>query len=1495
MASGARSGLRRGTGEPSPHVAAGTDPERYGPMKQVNRRLLIAIVLLSAAAVGSVYALHRFQLYRNAGGLAKLARLRLAEGRKTEALELFSRYVFFRPNDGEAHAELARLVLEETPLTEINRRDITRVYNVLESAVRKNPDDDELRERLAEFLLWMGRHGDAKNHLQLLLGKASLSDPPAAESDTSAGDESAEDAEKPKLDPVAIRVMLARALAGSGDFDEAVNVAAELVGFNVSTREFDPDRKPFPGASEAYLILATIMDEKLKDPEATTTALEQLVRNNPDEPQGWLAMARWTRHRGDLKAAARSAAKAMELSPDDPVPLMIACEVALASQDFERAAELSRKGLEQFSSDDRMYRTGAAVALQLQKPDEAIALLQRGLEKLPDSPPLLMMLADAVLQKGDIPQVESIVSTLRSRVGDSNPMVNLLEARVLMAKQHWLQAKQKLESLRPLVAESAEATRQIDLFLGQCFEQLGQFDEQLEANRRVLNDDVTSLAARVGAAAALAASGKTEEALEEFELVASSFPPERLATFPQVWSPLLQLRVAAQMKRPESDRDWSQVDGLIDQLQESKDISDTQLALLRADVLVRKEETDSAIALLAKAVQASPADAQLQSASALLSLRVRGANAGRAILDAVPQALRDEPAILLVDAQIAARESGDAAAERLAEIERRVGELPPERSSRVLSGLASIHLGMGRRKDGERLLGRLLEMTPDDLRARLTLFELAREEGNVDKARVAADWIAKVSGSASPQARLAEASVHILSVRDSQKAKVRKTQTRLKLAPEERASLEEARNLLIEAENDRPGLFQIQQRFAEVDSLRGDVPAAITRLQKAVRLSPSNPVLVRQLVSLLYASNRVEEAQKTLEDLGPDGIDGLERISAEMELRSGRFDDAVALAQRSVSAASQDPGDLLWLGQLLDRSGKQEEAGDLMERAVKAAPERSDAWLALFAHHFSAGRNSIADSVLARAERSLAEPDRQLVVAQGSELLGKLEAAERSLREAKAFAPENLEIARSLAAFLLRRGRLGPAREELERIVDTARRNDDEYPAASIWARRTLADLIAQGGDYKSLERALAIVGGNADGEGTLAAEDVEVQISLLSNRPEPASWRRAIDLLKTLAKSQPLSTTQRLLKAQLLERIGRWEECRDELVTVVALPNTPPTLYGILIEKLIEHGDCAGASLWLDRLKSIAPGAPLTLSLVSRLAMAENDRAAAVDAARKLMPPGPLPPDQLGQCAMTAKLMEDLGFPKAADKLLADFAAISPQGMLQRAEFLGRQKRPDEAYEMLQRAWDRVPLELLLRAALSVFRSQPDRLGGDGQARLERWFAKARRQDPESVPLGLLYAEFLDLQGRQAEVEAFYRQMLAREEIEPVQAAIVANNLAFHLARPATADEAQALVESALAELGPHPDVLDTRGLILMVQGDNRRAIQDFEEAVLQPSAVKFLHLAWAQMESKDVSAARRAFERAKKLGLKQDQLSPEDRERCTRLEEGLSAPLGA
>jgi Tfp pilus assembly protein PilF len=233
--------------------------------------------------------------------------------------------------------------------------------------------------------------------------------------------------------------------------------------------------------------------------------------------------------------------------------------------------------------------------------------------------------------------------------------------------------------------------------------------------------------------------------------------------------------------------------------------------------------------------------------------------------------------------------------------------------------------------------------------------------------------------------------------------------------------------------------------------------------------------------------------------------------------------------------------------------------------------------------------------------------------------------------------------------------------------------------------------------------------------------------------------------------------------------------------------------------------------------------------------------------------------------------------------------------GPLVRAEFLGRQRRVDEALDLLEAAWNRVPLARVLQSALAVVRSQGGTPDAAATARLQQWFSRARREDPDSVVIELLQAELYDLEGRTADVEKAYRTILERKDLSGAQMAIVANNLAFHLARPETIAEAKQLIDKAVLELGPHPDLLDTRGVIRLAAGEPQPALADLEEATLDPSPVKLLHLAAAQVANKQLAPARQSLDRAKKLGLVPEQLSAADKARYDLVEAALAAGPGA
>jgi tetratricopeptide (TPR) repeat protein len=1450
------------------------------PPKRLNVRVLIAVLAVTAVTAIAVTAIHRTQVHRNAGALVRLARAKQNEGNSTEALGLFARYLVYRPDDAKAQAEFARLLMTFAEQPTATKDDRSYAYSVLETAVRKNPDDLPLRKQLADWMLRFGRFGDASQELAIL--RQRIATAPAGSIDTKT------------LDTDAIEVLRARALAGSGRYEEAAATAAAVIEFNLKTKAFDGNEEPKrgPNAHDASLLLSNLLASKLKSPAAGLVVLEQLTTANPEDVRAWLALASWHQSQGNIAKATAAFRSAATIAPDDPSVLFADLELSISEKRYDVADQIAQRALTLFPNDERTYRGLAAVAMQRKGAEAAIAVLREGLAAQPSQPGLLRMLAEILLQAGRLDEAEETIGMFAGRQADKRPGVGILQARLLMARKRWLPAQQRLEAVRPLAAESDQLTRQIDLLLGQCYEMLGQYDEQLAANQRVLLGDFNSMAARTGVATALLASGKPDAARAEFEAIAASLPPDRLPALQQVWSPLIQLRIADQMKRPPANREWSKVDRILDVLEQSPLVSDAQVSLLRADLLVRQGDLPAAFEILRKQVAAQPSAPAPLAALTILTLRDQGPVAARELLDTAPAGIADDPQLLTVRAQIAARAPAEESAAALSQIEAKALAMPPDQAVRLLSTIASIHRGMKDYDQAERVWRAALEKNPDDLVIRMAILEMACEQGAVEKTQAASNEIGRLTGSTSPQSRVAAAASLVLGVRVNQ-SKAAATATLTAEGEEmpgtsatENEQLDAAKNLLIEAENDRPGWALIQQLFAEIATLQGDAPTAIERLQRATQMGPTNPTVIRQLVSLLFLSNRLDEARQALAMVGPDGLNGLERVSAEIDLRMGLFDEAVAVADRALTDNRRNtPSDLLWFGQLLARAGKADRALDVLQQAVEADPQRPEGWMALLLTQVAAGQARAAEQTVNKGIEALSPPQRQLFRAQTHEMSGRTDDAERSFREAITAAPGNPAAVRSLAAFLIRQGRLPAAREQLESILAAK----DEAPAtkrAKSWARRMLADVTAQTGKYKDIDAALALLDDNAEEDGRQTAEDMAMQIAILAPRPEPGNWRRALDLIEKLSMQQPLSTAQRTQKAQLLEQLGRWNECRDELLSIASAPDTPPTFQALLIEKLILHKDLNAARIWLKTLADRLPDAPLVTALQAKFALAENNREAAVAATRKLMPEAPVSPDMAGRLGALSSLLEELGLNAAADQMFTQFAAVSTDGVIARAGFLGRAQRTDEAFDMLETSWDQIPLENLLRTAVGLLGLQSSSATAPQIERVESWFKKAGRQDPDSPSLAMLFAEFVATTGSHEAIVATYRSLLDRKDLSPQQAAVVANNLAFHLAAPATAAEAERLVARAIDELGPHPDVLDTRGVILLEEGRGREAIADFNESILQPTAAKYLHLASALASDRQMDAARKAFAEARRLGYSPNRLSFGDRERLKALE---------
>jgi Flp pilus assembly protein TadD len=859
----------------------------------------------------------------------------------------------------------------------------------------------------------------------------------------------------------------------------------------------------------------------------------------------------------------------------------------------------------------------------------------------------------------------------------------------------------------------------------------------------------------------------------------------------------------------------------------------------------------------------------------------------RETIEKCPAETRRDVRVLSTEARIAASEEPEKGSAPLAAVEKAVETIPTKDAVSVLFTIMAIRMQQRDSAEAERLATVILKREPGDLRTHSALVELATDQRDVEKLSAYARRVGDIVGLSSPQFRVAQAMVQILKVRLNREKRVGDDAVPQPLTPEDRQSLDEARNLLLEAENDRPGWFQIHQSLAELAGIRGDTAGAITHLQKAIASGATNPASTRMLAALLRQSGRLEEAREAIALLGTDGGVVTERIAADIDAQSGRIEAAIARAERITPSTESDPDHLMWYGNLLQKCGKGEQAVEVLERATEFAPQRRDCWVSLIVQQARLGRKGAVDDTLSKAREALVSPDRELVVAATLDMYGQAEEAEQAFREAVAAAPSDPTVARQLADFLIRRGKITAARDELQRIIAMP---EAAETTSLYWARRVLAQHLTAGVSYRELEKACDILERNVDEEGRLTPEDVRVEFAILMEREEPAAWRRAIGLINELERRQPLDMEQRTLRAWLVDRLGNWVEAREALVDIAAEEGCQPPVVATLVERMLSHGEIVGARTWQTRLRTIAPDAPMTIRTEAKLAVASGDREGAADAVRKLIPPGPVSAENAPMLVLVAELVEELGFPKAADKLFLECAEASPAGIVARASFLGRQLRTDEAMQLLGKAVGQTPETVLLDAGIGILRVNGTSPSAEADARMLQICEKVRQTDPESAMVPIIQGAALEILGRTEDAERTYREVLAREDLSPVLSARASTNLAGLLADRNSFEEARTLIDSAFLELGPHPFVLDVRGLVWLGEGDTTRAIEDFEESNLAPSATQHLHMANARFDARQLSECRASLKAAESLGLRTQRLGAADRQRLERLDRALA-----
>jgi tetratricopeptide (TPR) repeat protein len=1415
--------------------------------RRLNLKLIAAIASFAVLLSVGLYFLHAMQVRRNAGTLLSLAEHARDAGDADEAVNFYQQYVQLRPDDLANYAEFAQMRAEQAEALakegddqEAIKRSLHLANSALETALRKMPERDDLRRRVAEFAMRFGRYRDAEEHLAQLV--------------------------KRHPDDGELQVMYGRCLVVAARYHRAATLFYRLVGYDESTGGFDLEKAVAPENIDAYVLGGELARVYLEREEIADQLMAQLIAINAGEYRAYLERARFLQRRGDLDGAREDIRQALVLAPDEVEVILTSAELALDRQEFAEAREQLQRGVENDPEEERFYRVLAMVELaQHNATEAALGHIQQGLQAVPQSQLLLPFRADLELQSGDLAAARATVAAMAAAEMDLR-LTEYLQARILVAEHQWVKAARELERLRPLMARQAELVTQIDLYLGFCYERLGQPDRALAAYRRALLADARLDLARRGVERMLAATGQAK-------------------TRRQVDLPREIQRIFA---APRAQRNWKPLEPWLREAARERGLDDTMRAILRAEVYAAAGELDRAREAMEQARAKQPGEFRLHLAAAQLAARDPDGGAGPAlgILAEAGRHLGDTVELRLAKAMLLIQGLGDESRQQLIALEDNVDAFSATDRRRLWAGLGAMYLSAQLHDDVRRAWRRAAAADPNDLDIRFRLFQLARDRNDVSAMEQAADEIKRLVDSESdPVWTFCQAALLTEQADKGEPGRV---------------DLEAAQELVDAALTKRPEWHELHQLQAAIDIRQGDLDEAIDHLQRSFELGPATPYAVSQLVKLLSMRGRYAEAKRAIEMLDRRLQNTLlPELQAEIQLRTGDAVRAVQLASDAVRLDPQNHIKQLWLGQVLLRAGDRTNALAALRKSVELKPDAAVSRLALVYFLHEAGQTEQARAEIAAAMKALPVDSRVLFAAQAAEVLGDAEVAEAKYRAALDAAPNDPDRLQAAARFYLSgvysaadgRQQAAPL---LEKLLSKAGQPDAAGDHIE-WARRVKAQLLAASGGYSALREALDLVEANAI-DGRLRKEDLLLQARLLAQRPEAISRRRAIRLLEQAKQEYGLNVRDAMLLAQLHFRAENWPRCEEEMLELVSQYGDNAAVLATWCKMLLEENRTGQAQVWVDRLNEIAPDDESTRQMTVRLLAqrGRKDEAAAL-AIGELS--SPLTKEQLPEAARALVLLEQLELYEAAEALYRRYVAAEPGGALARARFLGQHRSAREAFEILTAAEKTHSPGAIIQAGLLTVRARRSEVGDRYDAQLENWLTKARRAEPQSAAVLLQLASLRDLQGRHDEEERIYRTLLAQPTFQGGPRAGVLNNLAFNLAmRGAKLADARKAIDEAIRIQGPTGALLDTRAMARLAAGDVERAISDLNLAIADaPNATRYFHLALAQLAKGDKQAAHSALAQAENRGLDADEISALERPQYNRLRSELGLDSGS
>jgi tetratricopeptide (TPR) repeat protein len=1434
---------------------------------RINIKLLAGTVVALVVLVVGAYVLHAMQYRRIAAGLKERADRERELNHPQEEARCLAEYIGIVGNRADVkdvdtfvrYSELLDESGKNNPLTQ------SRIVDLLERAVSLDRERYDIRRKVAEKAIAIGRWGDAQIHTEILITQFP------------------EDWQL--LD------WRGQIYEGVGDHDKSSDCW---------TKALEKD----PGLIDTSLRLAVVQKLYLHEDVKSTTTLEDMVKANSANFGAYLNRVRFNLRfppsKDNDKAWVSSlwddTAEARKLLSDDPdaqpkyckdpdrlradvlfysaLAAQYAAQLPGASEDkiqfpVQNQITFLVQGVAAYREDYRFYESLANAYVQASRFDNAARVL-RQLLKILETKPGSQNLAQTQLHLGEILIADGKLEEAKELDSADNPSVlaRILHARILIAEKNWRGAADALEATRAqFAALAANQICQAELLLASCYEQLGEPDRRLDACRRAIAADPDRTDAHLALTTALSANARSWDALIEYRRLLNDkvhpLPKETQGKVAQNAAQLLILQ-ELQLAKSKPNKQSVEIDRYLGLAKDSLPDSPRN-DVLRAQFEVIQDKPTEGRKRLVDAITKNAANlnpealrtnsAQLELWLGLIALDEQMGNAEAVLkdVDAARREIGEHVELQLARVRHWARQQPAASAKPLADLELEAKKLDNKNDkARLFAALADAHRAAARTDKAQQLWTEVSTLRKEDLQSRFALLDL-----------ILARPTPAAEGAKETATRLVE---EIKSIEGAEGAAWRCYNAALLIFFGNAEQSQQVNELLIQAAQRRPNWPRVPRLQGDFADRHGESVHAIDFYQRAFDLGERDPRVMLRLLKLLTENNRIQETNALRKAADADLLNVTKNALLDALKRNDR-QSAISLAHLQVPEGSENLGDQLSLALLLAKL----EDGPGAEIALKQARKIDDRasadkksrelWITQVAVFHDLQDKERLDAALKEAEQRLARLDAPLSLAQCYEIVARFDDAEAQYKKALSAKPEDAPTLRSVATFYMLRGQL-PKAEPLLRQLATLKAAD----ADKAWAKRTLAIGIANRGDPRQLPVALELIEENLRARPD-SIEDVRAKAVVLATQPDRIA--EAIAVLEKLDESSHLASEDQFLLAKLYNAEENWAKARERMHALIAEASGSPNYLAAYIGSLMQHKEFDEAKSLLQRLENLEPKAFSTLELRVRLSHTTGEK----DKAIELLKTGAQEKDAPLQ--KLAALAESLGETATADAIFQQLTENSrkPEDLLQYALFLGRANQPTKGLAICESLRKLNPVDPVALVTVTVVRAKATT---DVQRNeVEAWLKSVIDKTPStklSPNLLAYWAELRDLRGLYELAEQDWQAVLKRDPNHTV----ALNNLACLLAfRAAPGDEALVLINRALDSAGHIPELLDSRALVYMSRNDAKSAIADLEAATKRgPSASKYYHLARAYLMDGRTRAAQDAWNKALDANISADNL---------------------